>query len=250
MGAAMFFKMDCPHCKRSLNVTEKAFGKTVACPGCNQPINVPDLAAMMSAAHLLEHGAPRTGNADTNRPTEARAARSSGGVTPVVNGSPLSDNDALGFLRPESNDAPVLPPLPPVKPSGPPVERAEIFCPRCGQKNIENNFKCIACAFVLHGPSQPQNTIASDDFGGLIPYKNSLALCAYYLGVLSLIPCIGFPLGVAALVLGIMGLKYAGIHPESKGKIHAWVGVILGSLSAVVYGLLIGFGIIGAIMSK
>jgi hypothetical protein len=37
----MSFKMDCPHCKRTLNVTEKAFGKTVPCPGCKQPVTLP-----------------------------------------------------------------------------------------------------------------------------------------------------------------------------------------------------------------
>ena len=49
----------------------------------------------------------------------------------------------------------------------------------------------------------------ADGLGGLIPYKNARALWAYYLGVFALIPCIGAPLGIAALVLGIKGLKYA-----------------------------------------
>jgi hypothetical protein len=64
------------------------------------------------------------------------------------------------------------------------------------------------------------------------------ALLAYYLGVFSLIPCIGIPLGIAALVLGIKGLKYAKLHPEAKGKAHAWAGIILGTLCAVAYTLL------------
>jgi len=37
----MFFKMDCPHCKRTLKITKKAFGKTVPCPGCSKPVKVP-----------------------------------------------------------------------------------------------------------------------------------------------------------------------------------------------------------------
>ena len=37
----MAFKMVCPHCKKILNVTEKAFGRTVPCPGCNQPLAIP-----------------------------------------------------------------------------------------------------------------------------------------------------------------------------------------------------------------
>ena len=30
-----------PHCKRTLNVSERAFGKTVPCPGCGQPVTAP-----------------------------------------------------------------------------------------------------------------------------------------------------------------------------------------------------------------
>ena len=37
----MPFKLSCPHCRRGLKVTEPAFGKTVPCPGCDQPISVP-----------------------------------------------------------------------------------------------------------------------------------------------------------------------------------------------------------------
>jgi len=71
--------------------------------------------------------------------------------------------------------------------------------------------------------------------GGLIPYKNPKALWAYYLGVFSLIPCFGIPLGVAALVLGIKGLKVSALQPERGGKAHAWIGIVLGGLCAAVY---------------
>jgi len=38
----MSFNIACPHCKKVLNVTEKAYGKTLPCPGCQRPIVVPD----------------------------------------------------------------------------------------------------------------------------------------------------------------------------------------------------------------
>ena len=41
-GESMAFKMECPHCKRALNVTDKAIGKTVPCPGCGSPVSVPN----------------------------------------------------------------------------------------------------------------------------------------------------------------------------------------------------------------
>jgi phage FluMu protein Com len=136
-------------------------------------------------------------------------------------------------------------------PPDPAIPPAAVFCPRCGEKNLENNFRCTACGFVLHGASQPQYVVTSDaTMGGLIPYKNAQALWAYYLGVFSLIPCAGIPLGVAAVVLGIRGLKYARVHPESKGEVHAWIGVVLGFLCAVCYSLLIIIPLIGAAMNR
>jgi len=74
--------------------------------------------------------------------------------------------------------------------------------------------------------------------GGLIPFKNARALWAYYLGVFALVPCIGFPLGIAALILGIKGLKFAELHPEARGKGHAWTGIILGTVCMIGYALL------------
>jgi hypothetical protein len=69
-----------------------------------------------------------------------------------------------------------------------------------------------------------------DGTGGLIPYKNPKALSSYYVGVFSLIPCIGFLLAIVAIVLGFMGLKYAKAHPTAKGQAHAIVGILLGTL--------------------
>jgi hypothetical protein len=72
----------------------------------------------------------------------------------------------------------------------------------------------------------------------VIPYKNPKALIAYYLAIFSLIPCFGLLLGVAAFILGILGLKAAKAHPASHGKVHAWTGIILGGLCVI--GNLIG----------
>ena len=56
---------------------------------------------------------------------------------------------------------------------------------------------------------------------------------AYYLGVFGLIPCLGIPLAIAAIVFGIMGRSYVKQHPEAKGGTHAWAGIILGSLEVM-----------------
>lgn len=68
----------------------------------------------------------------------------------------------------------------------------------------------------------------------IVPYRNAPALIAYYLAVFSLIPCAAIPLGITAVVLGILGLKRAQALPEAKGKVHAWIGIIGGGLLALL----------------
>ena len=63
-----------------------------------------------------------------------------------------------------------------------------------------------------------------------IPSKNGPALAAYYLGIFSLFPCLGFPLGVAAVYYGLKGRRLVRDNPEVRGGAHAWVGIICGSL--------------------
>jgi hypothetical protein len=87
----------------------------------------------------------------------------------------------------------------------------------------------------------------ADATGGLIPYKNGKALAAYYCGVFSLIPCVGLILGPIALVLGILGWKYAKEHPRARGQGHAIAGIVLGLLVLLGHLGVILLMVIGAI---
>jgi hypothetical protein len=77
----------------------------------------------------------------------------------------------------------------------------------------------------------------------LVPYHNPKGLIAYYLGVFALIPCVGAFLGPAALVLGVLGLRYSKEHPEAAGGGHAIAGIVLGILTA-----LLNWGVVIAIL--
>jgi hypothetical protein len=72
-----------------------------------------------------------------------------------------------------------------------------------------------------------------DVLSSLIPYRNGQALAAYYLGVFSLIPCIGLVLALIAIILGVLGINYAKRNPTAKGTGHAIAGLVLGTLSLV-----------------
>ncbi len=102
----------------------------------------------------------------------------------------------------------------------------------------------------------------SGALSGIIPYKNGLALLAYYLGFAGLIVILGSvallktnpgwvnPKLVRALMTGVggflallagifggIGLFHVSQHPEAKGTAHAITGIIMGALE--ILGLLV-----------
>ena len=95
-------------------------------------------------------------------------------------------------------------------------------------------------------PESKGNDVASS----IIPYNNPKALIGYYLGVFSilgyvpLIGIIGTLMGLAAFVLGIQALSYAKVHPEAKGKVHAWIAILAGGFFGLTSGLMNGFLIV------
>lgn len=91
----------------------------------------------------------------------------------------------------------------------------------------------------LQRPQSADGAGEGDSTGGLIPYKNPQALIAYYLGLFSLFPLLGFFLAVPAFVLGIIGLKNRRRNPAVKGSVHAWIGIVMGAIFTVVWGLVI-----------
>jgi hypothetical protein len=83
-------------------------------------------------------------------------------------------------------------------------------------------------------PSTPVEN-RGDATGGIIPYKNPHALAAYYLGLFSIFPVLGFFLAVAAVALGVSGLKKRAQNPVIRGSVHAWIGIVCGSLSVAAH---------------
>ncbi len=86
-----------------------------------------------------------------------------------------------------------------------------------------------------------------DATGGIIPYKNPPALIAYYCGVFSLIPFIGIFVGIPGIFLGVLGLRMRRARPIIRGAVHAWIGIILGGLTTLLWGGLIVLMIVGMV---
>ena len=80
-------------------------------------------------------------------------------------------------------------------------------------------------------PSQSHpNARQGDATGGVIPYKNPMALTGYYLGWLSLLPLIGILFTVPAIILGFIGFSRYKKNPIIKGHVHAWIAIIFGGI--------------------
>lgn len=148
-----------------------------------------------------------------------------------------------------------------------------MLCPKCGTPNVTGRERCSRCADPLPfdpeapyaqplppplpaqgnmsgplpppppGPSRPAGYPGggTDPVEILIPYRNPLALAAYYTGLFSIIPCLGLILIPVALVCALLGLGKAQQHPESRGKAHAWVGIALALFSGLYHVLVFMF---------
>ncbi len=81
---------------------------------------------------------------------------------------------------------------------------------------------------------QPDRARPMNEQGALetvIPYKNGLALAAYYCGVFGLIPVANLVLSPAAIAFGILGVVKEKKTPTAGGMSHAVVGIVLGVVS-------------------
>ena len=91
----------------------------------------------------------------------------------------------------------------------------------------------------VQGYPRPQPQPTEDPLLAMVPYKNSKALIAYYLGLFSIFPLLGLIMGAAAIYLGREGLSFAKTNPEAKGVTHAKVGIGCG-----LVGLLLNLALI------
>ncbi len=84
---------------------------------------------------------------------------------------------------------------------------------------------------VVLNPSDDRRDVTD----GVIPYKNPSALASYYIGLASVIPVLGIFTGIAAVVLGIRGLMRFHAEPWRRGRLHAYAGIFLGTLTSITW---------------
>ena len=126
--------------------------------------------------------------------------------------------------------APPPPALPqpgiaPPPPAPPPKSVAPVPAPAETPKSAE-----YTKVDVSAGPGEQDRREETHD-----PRENSCAWMACCLGVVSVVPPFGVLVGIPALILGILGLRFLRRHPEVNGRFHAWMGIILGGVFGVGY---------------
>jgi len=73
----------------------------------------------------------------------------------------------------------------------------------------------------------------------MIPTRNPAALWSYYLGILSIAPCIGLISGPIAIGCSIAGLRAYKRDPSIYGKAHCIVGILAGLTGIAISAFLI-----------
>jgi len=73
----------------------------------------------------------------------------------------------------------------------------------------------------------------------VIPTGNPAALIGYYLGIASIIPCLGFVTALPAIICGIIGIIKANSNPAGGGMGHAITAVVLGFIGPPIGGFIV-----------
>jgi hypothetical protein len=123
-----------------------------------------------------------------------------------------------------------------------------IICPYCSAENADGTLVCGSCGKELPVAAIP--VAEGDATGGVIPYKNPKALIAYYLGILSGLPLIGLPFGVAAFILGLLGLRDRKKNPVIKGSVHAGIGIGCGCFFSLLWTFMVVMIVIAIISEQ
>ena len=92
-------------------------------------------------------------------------------------------------------------------------------------------------------PRRRRRSGADEAVATVIPFRNGLALAAYYTSIFGLIPCVfgGGLLGIVPFVLGILGFMKVRNNPEAHGTAHAMIGIILGGVEMLAGCAVIAF---------
>lgn len=107
-------------------------------------------------------------------------------------------------------------------------------CPYCDESIRAVAKKCRYCGEILDEDFRPRKKSPGAVDRMLVPVGRPIsAIAAGYCALFGIIPMLGLPFSIAAVVCGVVALKSINANRELSGKGRAWFGIILGTIEIV-----------------
>jgi hypothetical protein len=114
-------------------------------------------------------------------------------------------------------------------------ERETKPCPLCGEEILAVAKRCRYCGSYLDGRGTGFGRDASMVDRMLLPVGRPISsIAAGYLALFGIVPLLGLPFSISAVVCGITALKAIRRDPKLSGAGRAWFGIIVGSLMTLL----------------
>ncbi len=120
-------------------------------------------------------------------------------------------------------------------------------CPICGELIAAEAVDCPYCGSYLGEGGRMEGEAGADGtLSWLVPVgRSGWAIASGYLGLFSILPLIGLPFGLGAVITGILAIRSIQQHSKLTGLGRAWFGIIMGSLTMLLQLAVVAFAIIG-----
>lgn len=120
-------------------------------------------------------------------------------------------------------------------------------CPYCDEQIRAVAKKCRYCGEILDDELRPRKKSPGAVDRLLVPVgRPASAIASGYCALFGIIPILGLPFSIAAVVCGIVALKAIRANRDLSGKGRAWFGTILGTIEIVFLAVMMIFVLIEA----